>query len=58
MEELAGPSDRVGLGDGDPELLGRLLRLVGAMLGPAQPPVDLVDVGEVARDEEDRAGSG
>ena len=53
VEQLAGAADRVGLGRRDPELLGGLLRRARAVLGRAQPAVDLVDVAEVAGDEED-----
>ena len=51
VEQLAGAADRVGLGRGDPQLLGVSSGSSGGARA-AQPAEDLVDVAEVARDEE------
>src|SRR6476646_5594687 len=53
VQDLAGAPDRERLDRGDPQLLGRLLRLVGKVLLAAQPAKQLVHVSEVARDEEE-----
>ena len=53
VQDLARAADREGLDGREPELLRRLLRLVGAMLVAAQPAEELVDVAEIARDEKE-----
>ena len=46
-------ADRVGLGGGDPELLGAVLQLARLPLGRREPAVELVDVAHVADEVEE-----
>jgi hypothetical protein len=53
VQQLAGAADRVGLGRGDPELLGGLLERPGVGLGTGEPALDLADVAQVADEVEE-----